>query len=76
VVVDQTGPHPQNLVGTDGCADSATADGHATSYFARRDGMSKRYNEVRIIVPGNAGVGAEVEHLMSGGDKLRNQLLF
>lgn len=65
VIVDETGPRSQHLIGTEGGSHSASADGNATLALAGGHGAGKGENKIRVVVCGIQRVGAEVHHLVT-----------
>jgi prepilin-type processing-associated H-X9-DG protein len=75
VVVDKRGADTPNLVGTDGRANAAAADGHATLHLPSCDSLSGGDHEVRIVIAIVQEMSAEIGHFMTCRAKLRHQLV-
>jgi len=64
-IVDQSRTNIRNLVGGDGCTDTATAEGYAAINITGRDSPRQRYNEVRIVVIQIQSVCAEIHNFVA-----------
>ena len=66
---------PGYLVGTDRCADTATADRHATLHLSRGNRARQRNNEIGIVICRVQVMRAEIDDLMPRCAQVRDKLL-
>ena len=74
--MDQRGTDTRKLVRADRGAHTAAADGHAALDRARRHRFGERDDEVRVVVVRAQLVGPEIDDVVAGGAKLRDQIRF
>jgi len=76
VIMDQRGTNTRHLVGADGGAHAAAADGHAALDRPRRHSLGERDDEVRIVVVWTQLVRPEIDDVVSRCAELSDQILF
>ncbi len=76
LVMDQRGTNTRNLVGADRGAHAAAADRHPALDRPRRHGLGQRDDEVRIVVVRVQLVRTEIDDVVPGRAKPRDQIPF